>query len=71
MHTTWEYMTARFDLKNGVFSGPVIDQADVHTRLNQLGAEGWELVSVTPIKQSGGHGTACLFATLKRPKTGH
>ena len=66
--TTWEYITNRFDLKNGVFSGPKIDELKMQQSLNDLGREGWELVSITPIKESSGHSTACLLATLKRPK---
>jgi hypothetical protein len=37
------------------------------SRLNDLGNEGWELVSITPIKQSSNHGTAALLASFKRP----
>ena len=70
MKSNWEYITARFDVKNGVFSGPQIDEQLVKSKLNDLGAQGWELVSMTPIKESSGHSTACILATLKRSQLG-
>lgn len=67
MNTNWEYQTITFGVKNGVFSGPQLNTKDITEKLNALGSEGWELVSMTPIKESSGHSTALLLASLKRP----
>jgi hypothetical protein len=67
MNHLWEYHTALFEVLNGLFSGFQLDEEQMRSRLNALGNEGWELVSVTPIKQSSGHGTAALLASFKRP----
>ncbi|MFZ4764616.1 MAG: DUF4177 domain-containing protein [Roseimicrobium sp.] len=66
MSEQWEYLTESFGIKNSVFSGPKYDNEDMKTKLNQLGREGWEVVTMTPVKESSGHGTALLLAVLKR-----
>ena len=67
MNHAWEYHTALFEVQNGLFSGFQLDEEQMKSRLNDLGSEGWEMVSVTPIKQSSNHGTAALLASFKRP----
>ncbi|MGX8796208.1 DUF4177 domain-containing protein [Fusibacter sp. JL298sf-3] len=39
----WEYHTEQFETKG--FSGGKLDIAAFNARLNQLGAQGWELVN--------------------------
>ena len=42
----FEYHILKFDLRGGFFSwGGKVDAVSMDVRLNQLGAEGWELVS--------------------------
>ena len=66
MNEQWEYLTESFGVKNSVFSGPKTDNEQMKTRLNHLGREGWEVVTMTPVKESSGHSTALLLAVLKR-----
>jgi hypothetical protein len=47
----WEYITISIEAK-GVWNKNFNEKASVE-KLNQLGAEGWELVSVTPIERTG------------------
>jgi len=47
----WEYLTISIEAK-GVWNKNLNEKASVE-KLNQLGAEGWELVSVTPISRTG------------------
>ena len=39
----WEYRTVKMDVAG--FFGPKVDEEDISARLNELGYEGWELVS--------------------------
>jgi hypothetical protein len=61
----WEYRTVMFDV-TGWFLGGVLDGAKFNDRLNQLGEEGWELVSVFDTNLHQG-GTRNVVAVLKRP----
>jgi hypothetical protein len=67
MNHQWEYHITFFEVENSVFSGPQLAQEEMNSRLNMLGLEGWELVSITPIQRSIRHGTARLLASFKRP----
>ena len=61
----WEYMTLVLAAK-GLFLGGSIDGQKLNDRLNQLGEERWELVSVFDTNMLEGQ-TRDVFAVLKRP----
>ena len=65
-HTRWEYMTLDIAV-SGVVFGPRLDGDALTQKLNELGAEGWELVSFGPMTFGGGQ-TSDLIAVLKRPR---
>ena len=48
----YEYYTFAYDTR-GLYS-PTINLSDIQGALNELGREGWELVSTTPIHKSTG-----------------
>jgi hypothetical protein len=57
----WEYKTINFT-KRSFFTGAIeLDNFD--TQLNELGREGWELVSVTQNQMQRG-----VVAVFKRPR---
>ena len=58
MKQAWEYQ---------MVSGSNANAADLMAQINKLGAEGWELVSVTAATQSGAP-VIYTVAYLKRPK---
>lgn len=60
----WEYHVLTLDVR-GVF-GANVDLQMLHNRLNELGAEGWEISSATPITAGQGYAQEVLFV-LKRP----
>jgi len=62
----WEYRTVVFEVP-GWFIGGKLDGEKFNDRLNQLGEEGWELVSVFDTKFAQGGGTRDVVAVLKRP----
>jgi len=58
----WRYRTILFEYqKDGLLGDRYIDDEEVETTLNEQGLEGWELVSVTQIKDG-------LLAFCKRPE---
>lgn len=58
----WEYKTVLFEFsKDGLLSNRYVDDEELERNLNQLGQQGWELVSVA-LLQDG------LLAFLKRPE---
>ncbi len=61
----WEYMTLVF-AATGFFYGGKLDGEKLTDRLNELGQEGWELVSVFDTNMLHGQ-TRDVFAILKRP----
>jgi hypothetical protein len=60
----WEYMSVMFSTAGFFVSGQLDGQAFTD-RLNDLGAEGWELVSVFDTNNYGN--TLEVVAVLKRP----
>ncbi len=54
----WAYKRLTFDIID-------VTEADFETKLNQAGAEGWELVS-TFDRERGGNSKECFFL-FKRP----
>lgn len=62
----WEYQTLMFNA-GGLFFGGKIDGAQLNDRLNALGEEGWELVSVFDTAMAEGR-TRSVVAVLKRPR---
>jgi len=61
----WEYMMVMISA-SGFTLGGNIDGQQLTDRLNQLGCEGWELVSVFDTNMLQGQ-TRDVFAVLKRP----
>lgn len=61
----WEYRTVVFEV-SGWFIGGKLDGQAFNNRLNQLGEQGWELVSVFDTNFTQG-GTRDVIAVLKRP----
>ena len=58
----WEYKTVLFEFsKDGLLSDRYVDDEEMERLLNQLGQQGWDLVSVS-LLQDG------LLAFLKRPE---
>ena len=62
----WEYTTVMFEAARWFLGGKLDGQA-FNDRLNRLGDEGWELVSVFDTNFTQG-GTRDVVAVLKRPK---
>jgi hypothetical protein len=60
----WEYKTVMFPA-TGLFLGGRIDPQILTDRLNQLGSQRWELVSIFDTNMSQGQ-TRDVFAVLKR-----
>jgi Domain of unknown function (DUF4177) len=60
----WEYRTVKFDAKG--FLGGVVDTQTLDAQLNQLGEQGWELVSVFDTNMMIHGTTREIVATLKR-----
>lgn len=60
----WEYKTLAF-AATGWFLGGKLDGQAMTDRLNELGAQGWELVSVFDTNMAQGS-TRDVFAVLKR-----
>ena len=62
--TTWEYMTIM--LGAGGFFGGAVSGDTLTAKLNELGAEGWELVTAFDTNMLHGR-TRDVVAVLKRP----
>jgi hypothetical protein len=57
----WQYRTVLFEFqKDGLLGDRYLDDEKVASWLNQVGGEGWELVSVSDVKEG-------LLLILKRP----
>ena len=63
--TRWEYMILDVGV-GGFFLGPDLDGEALTAKLNELGAAGWEAVTVSPITVGAGS-TRNLVIVLKRP----
>ena len=62
--TTWEYRTVFFHTA-GIFTDGNVEPEAIQAKLHELGQQGWELVSSTPI--NGNYGTTSLVLIFKRP----
>lgn len=52
VHVTWQYRTILFEFqKDGLLGDRYIDDEEMEKVLNEQGAMGWELVSVTPVQE--------------------
>lgn len=60
--TSWEFKVMKTD--RSFWSGK--DKADPELFLNNLGRDGWELISVVPLSQMGGGTTTNLQFFFKR-----
>jgi hypothetical protein len=65
MATQWEYLSLKCPA--GGFAGGKVDLHDFDRRLNELGAQGWELVTAFDTNQSYG-ATRDVIAVFKRPR---
>ena len=65
MMNKYEYKVFTYDTK-GVFGGK-IDSRELENKLNQLGNQGWEMVSSTSSNQSYGSSRSLVFI-FKRKK---
>ena len=62
----WEYMVLDVNVAR-FFIGPQLDGDALATRLNELGAEGWEMVGMSAMEAGVGH-TRNLVCVLKRQR---
>jgi hypothetical protein len=62
----WEYKTAKVEAK-GWFAGGKLDALEFDQVLNEMGDQGWELVSVLSVTQTHGSSRE-IAAVFKRPK---
>lgn len=60
----WEYHV--LSLTTSGFLGPKVDIQSLYVRLNELGEQGWEVVSAAPITIGEGRTQEVMFV-LKRP----
>lgn len=61
----WEYKTLKI-LTHGLLGGQIREE-DLEIELNELGEEGWEVVSCVNTNQSGGTSLS-VVVVMKRPK---
>jgi len=66
--TKWEYFTLKLATK-GWFVGGELDVDKLDTHLNDLGAEGWEVVAAFDTNQFKG-ASRDIVVILKRPRLG-
>jgi uncharacterized protein DUF4177 len=64
--TRWEYMVVDAGVTNVL--SPNLDGDALTARLNELGAEGWEVVAVTAMEMATGR-TRDVVLVLKRPRS--
>ncbi len=63
----WEYFTVAF-VASGFWLGGKLDGNAFNAKLNEMGQQGWELMSVFDTNTSSGQ-TRDVFAVFKRPTT--
>lgn len=61
----WEYKTIKMDAKG--LMGGIVDIDKFDRMLNELGALGWNLVSVFDTNMTAGGASREIVAVLKRP----
>lgn len=61
----WEYQTIKIALKG--FTGGILNTSDFNNELNDLGEEGWELVSCFSTNAAQGYSREAI-AVFKRRK---
>ena len=61
--TKWEYKVIEFDARGAM--GGLIDQEKMELKLNELGKDGWELVTSYSTNQGYGSSRKLVY-TLKR-----
>ena len=66
MKVKWDYKTVK--LGAGGLIGGKIDEDKLETFMNDLGSDGWELVSIFGTNQSGGQ-TRDVFMVFKRSRS--
>ena len=59
----WTYTWQPLDLETGLVGDPRNPRRET---INEMGARGWELVSVVAVPADGGQSSTC-FAFFKRP----
>lgn len=64
--TTWEYRTVKHPATGG-FLGGKFDETQLDLRLNDLGVQGWELVSAFTTNQGYGQ-SRDIVAIFRRPR---
>ncbi len=67
----WQYHTVAFSIPRGFFplkAGGQVDDAEMTRTLNELGGDGWELVSAFDTNYEGGS-TNTVVCILKRPNS--
>lgn len=62
----WEYKSIKFETKG--FMGGILEINDFDNKLNELGQQGWELVSTITTNQGQGY-TREVIGTFKRKIT--
>ena len=65
----WQYRTVGFSIPRGFFpfqAGGQVEDEELTRELNQLGKDGWELVSAFGTNYEGGS-TNTIVCILKRP----
>lgn len=62
---TWEYKTIELPFSRG-WGTPALDSCELTDKLNQLGREGWELISIFTTHMENRR-SGDLTAVLKRP----
>jgi len=62
----WEYKTLKMDAAGVWLSQGRLDEAKLEALMNQLGSQGWELVSAFDTNRGGG-ATRDVVAIFKRP----
>ena len=68
MTTKWEYRTLKIPTKIPFLADVDFDAEQFDRVLNDMGANGWELVSVARMQTQRSGSTRFVLATLKRAK---